>query len=382
MPEQTPSRNATPRPDGLPRGAHPAAPAHGLIAYTRRVIVTLLLVALAYLLWRGTHVLLQAFAGILFALFLHALSDWFCKWTGLRYGWSLTIVVVALLLLACGLGWLLSSRIASQAAQLADKVPQSVQQVRDALSQSPLGKKLLGQVSQGEISFADVAQFLHVQGVLSGVTAFLVTAVVIFFVGVFGAAEPVLYREGLLHLVPARHRRRATEAVGAVAFNLRWWLLGQVFLMIAIGVSTGVGLWVIGVPLAMTLGIIAGVFELVPYLGPWLSAVPASLMALLVSPSHLIATLALFLALHLLEGYVLLPLVQRRAVLMPPALTLLMQVLFGELLGLMGLFVAAPLTVAAVVLLKMLYVEDTLGDEAVNVPGETGHDPKPARKTG
>jgi predicted PurR-regulated permease PerM len=95
-----------------------------------------------------------------------------------------------------------------------------------------------------------------------------------------------------------------------------------------------------------------------------------------------VATLALFLALHLLECYVLLPLVQRRAVLMPPALTLILQVLFGELLGLMGLFVAAPLTVAAVVLLKMLYVEDTLGDEAVDVPGEPGNEQKPARKTG
>ncbi len=382
MPEQTSIRNAPPRPDGPPRSAYPAAPAPGLIAYTRRVIVTLLLVALAYLLWRGTHVLLQAFAGVLFAVFLHALADWFHKRTGLRYGWSLTTVVLAILLLAGGVGWLLSARLVSQAAQLADKVPQSVQQVRDTLGQSPLGQRLLGQVSPEKISFAEVARFLHVQDLLSGVTAFLVTALVIFFVGVFGAAEPGLYREGLLHLVPARHRGRANEAVDAVAFNLRWWLLGQVFLMVAIGVSTTVGLWIIGVPLALTLGLIAGLFELVPYLGPWLSAVPAALMALLVSPGHLVATLVLFLALHLLEGYVLLPLVQRRAVLMPPALTLLMQVLFGELLGLMGLFVAAPLTVAVVVLLKMLYVEDTLGDEAVDVPGEPGNERSAARKTG
>jgi predicted PurR-regulated permease PerM len=357
-------------------------PPAGLIAYTRRVIVTILLVALAYLLWRGTHVLLQAFAGVLFAVFLNALAHWFRKWTGLRYGWSLTVVVVVLLFLAGGLGWLLSNRLSSQAAQLADKVPQSLQQLRDTLNQTPLGQRILGKVSEGQISFADVAHFLRIQDLLTGVTDLLVTAIVIFFVGVFGAAEPGLYREGLLHLVPARRRRRAAESVEAVAFNLRWWLLGQVFLMVAIGISTGVGLRIIGVPLAMTLGIIAGVFELVPYLGPWLSAVPASLMALLLGPSHLIATLALFLALHLLEGYVLLPLVQRKAVLMPPALTLIMQVLFGELMGLMGLFVAAPLTVAAVVLLKMLYVEDTLGDEAVDVPGEPGNEAGPARKTG
>jgi predicted PurR-regulated permease PerM len=382
MPEQTPSRNLTPRPVAPPVMPH-SVPYASLMAYTRRVIVTVLILALAYLLWRGTHVLLQAFAGALFAVFLHALSAWLARKTGLRFGWSLAVVVAALLLLAGGVGWLLSNRLMSQASELADKVPQSLQQLRNALNQSPLGQKLLGQVSPGNISLQDVARFLHVQDLLSGVMDFLVTAVVIFFVGIFGAAEPALYRDGLLHLVPSRHRARAGETLDAVAFNLRWWLLGQVFLMVAIGISTTVGLWIIGVPLALTLGLIAGVFELVPYLGPWISAVPAALMALLVGPSHLIGTLALFLALHILEGYVLLPLVQRRAVLMPPALTLVMQVLFGELLGLLGLFVAAPLTVAVVVLLKMLYVEDTLGDEAVDVPGEPGHEQKPAaRKTG
>ena len=91
----------------------------------------------------------------------------------------------------------------------------------------------------------------------------------------------------------------------------------------------------------------------------------------------MLAVLGLYLALHILEGYVLLPLIQRRAVHLPPALTLIMQVLLGELLGLMGLFVAAPLTVAGVVLVKMFYVQDTLGDQHVNVPGEKDHEEHP-----
>ena len=140
--------------------------------------------------------------------------------------------------------------------------------------------------------------------------------------------------------------------------------------MVIIGVTTAIGLALIGVPLALSLGLIAGILEAVPYLGPWLSAVPAVLMALLLSPVHVLATLGLYLALHILEGYVLLPLIQRRAVHLPPALTLLTQVLLGQLAGFMGLFVAAPLTLAAVVLVKILYVQDTLGDETVSVPGE------------
>jgi predicted PurR-regulated permease PerM len=209
-------------------------------------------------------------------------------------------------------------------------------------------------------------------GFIAGVADFLVAVVLIVVVGIFAAAEPALYKAGFLHLVPPPHRPRARQAVETVVFNLRYWLLGQVFLMIIIGVTSAVGLWLLGIPLALTLGLLAGIMEMIPYIGAWIAAVPAALIALLVSPTHVVMVLGLYLGLHLLEGYILLPLVQRRAVDMPPALTLTMQVLLGQLLGLMGLFVAAPLTVAMVVLLKMLYVEDTLGDQAVQVPGEPG----------
>src|SRR5262249_39020332 len=155
-----------------------------------------------------------------------------------------------------------------------------------------------------------------------------------------------LYKAGLLHLVPPRHRPRARESLDVVLFNLRWCLVGQVCLMVLIGVTTALALWLLGIPLALALSISAGILELIPYLVPWLSAIPAALVALLLSPWHLLMVLALYLGLHVLEGYVLLPLVQRRSVLLPAALTLVTQVLLGDLLGLKGLFVAAPLMVS------------------------------------
>src|SRR5579872_7109096 len=247
MSEETPPRNITTRPHSPPPvGPYPVL-ATGLMAYTRRVIVTVLILAVAYLLWRGTHVLLQAFAGVLFAVFLHALAEWLSKRSGMRYGRALGVVVLTLLLVVGVGGWLLSNHVLSQASQLADKLPQSLQQLRDSLDQSPLGRKLLGQMSEGQISFTQVLEFLRAHAGDEALGDFLVTAVVVFFVGVFGAAEPALYRVGLLHLVPGRHRQRTNEALDAVAFNLRWWLLGQVFLMVAIGLSTTVGLWIIGV---------------------------------------------------------------------------------------------------------------------------------------
>lgn len=350
----------------------PARPTAG--EFTRRtvvaVLITVLLVSLALMAWRGVHVLLESFAGVLFAIFLSSLADWLCRRTGIRYGWSLAIVVAALFLLAGGTGWLLANRLSAQVSQLTETLPKSFREIRDYLSQYKWGQHLLEHVPNSAASMAQINSFSQVTGLIAGVSAFLVTVVVILFVGIFGAAEPTLYREGLMHLIPSAHRPRARQALNALAFNLRWWLLGQVFLMVVIGVTTTVCLWAIGIPLALTLGLIAGICEMVPYIGPWLSFIPTALMALLLGPHYLLAVAGLYLGLHILEGYVLLPLVQRRSVHLPPALTLVGQVLLGDLLGLMGLFVAAPLTVCAVVLLQMLYVEDTLGDEGITVPGE------------
>jgi len=369
--------------NGSGRSDRTGAPSRdpGAAALARRTVVVtlvvLLLVVGAVLLWKGVHVLLQAFAGVLFAVFLTALSDWLSSKTRLSYHLSLVVVFLGLVLLTGGLGWLLASRLAAQVGELSVKLPESFAQLRAYLAESSWGRLLLHQVPKDPKALGQVDDFSRVTGLVSGVASFLVSVVVILFVGIFGAAEPRLYRSGLLHLVPAAHRPRTGEALDAVLFNLRWWLVGQVFLMFVIGATTAVCLAGLGIPLALTLGVIAGVLELVPYVGPWLSAVPALLMALLVSPWHVVAVAGLYIGLHILEGYVLLPLIQRRSVHMSPALTLVSQVLLGELLGIMGLVVAAPLTVTVVVLLKMLYVEDTLGDQAVDVPGEPGNEEKP-----
>jgi len=357
------------------------APASDLGEFARRVtvavLITVLIGSLTYVVWYEIHVLLEAFAGLLFAVFLAALSDWLSQRLHIRYGWALTVVLVGLLVLLGGTGWLLASQLSAQVGELSHQLPQSLGQIRDYLLQSTLGRLVVEQMPQVPQDIAPLAQeglLPRLVQFISGGINFATAAIVILFVGVFGAAEPRIYKEGLSTLVPPRYRPRIDEAVQAVDFNLRRWLVGQVVLMVAIGVSTGIALWLIGIPMALLLGLLAGLLELVPYVGPFLSAIPAILVALLVSPVHVLLVIGLYIALHVLEGYVLGPLIQRRAILLPPALTLVMQVLLGDMFGILGLFVAAPLTVTLVVLLKMLYVEDTLGDDSVNVPGEPGND--------
>jgi predicted PurR-regulated permease PerM len=336
-------------------------------------LIAVLILAVAYFLWRGAHVLLQAFAGVLFAVFLAALADAVSKHTRLSYGWSLAVVISGLFLVGGGLSYWLWSRLSVQIGELTETLPRSLEQIKGYLMQYPWGRYLVQNAPDARTGLAEAGRFTQLTGFVSGVASFLEATVVILIVGIFGAAEPGLYKAGLLHLVPPGQRPRVTEAIDAIAFNLRHWLAGQVLLMIVIAITTTVALGLIGVPMALVLGLMAGVLELVPYVGAWLAAVPAGLIALLKGPQFLAYTLGIYLLLHLLEGYVLLPLILRRAVHLAPALILVAQAMLGEMFGLIGLFVAAPLTVATTVLLKMLYVEDTLGDEAVDVPGEPGH---------
>ena len=370
--KQPDGRGAIP---GIPppsRGGDPnsAPAAAGLGDFAWRVVLAVLIVAVAYLLWQCVHVLLLAFAGVLFAVFLSALSGWVSERTGISYSKALALVVAALIVLAGGLGWLLADRLALQTAELTRRLPESLEEVRAYLEEYPWGRLVLEKGPEAVNSLVSAGAPARVTGIISGAVSLGVALIVILFVGIFGAAEPALYRAGFLHLVPPGERLRVAQALDAVVFNLRWWLVGQVCLMVMIGATTAVGLWLLGVPLALALGVITGVLELMPYLGAWISAVPAALIALLHGPWYLVMTLALYLGLHVLEGYVLAPLIQRRAVHLPPALTVVAQLLLGDLLGIVGLLVAAPLTVAVVVFLKMFYIEDTLGDQTVEVPGE------------
>jgi predicted PurR-regulated permease PerM len=353
--------------DGSPRR-------QSITEFAYRAVVMVLIAAaifsLAYFLWRGIHVLLQAFAGVLFAVFLHALADWLSRHTRLAYRWSLAVVLVVLALAAGGLGYLLWSRISAQIGEILQTMPRSFAEIKEFLEQYPWGRYLVEQAPAAAAGLAEQGDFSRLTGLFSGVGTFLEASIVILIVGIFGAADPALYRQGLLRLVPLPQRGRAGEVLDAVAFNLRHWLLAQMLLMVIIGTTTTLGLWLIGVPQALTLGIAAGILEMVPYVGAWMAAVPAALIALLKGPEYVAFTLGLYLFLHVLEGYVLLPLMQQWAVHLPPALTIVAQVLLGKMLGVLGLFVAAPLAVVVLVLVQMLYVKDTLGDDDIHIDGE------------
>jgi predicted PurR-regulated permease PerM len=179
-----------------------------------------------------------------------------------------------------------------------------------------------------------------------------------------------LYSRGLKHLLPLSYRERAGEVLGVIDESLRRWLVGRFALMVINGALTAIGLKLLGIPLALTLGLLAGLLNFVPNFGPWIAAIPAVLIAFLQGPQQALYVAVLYLVLQSVDGYLLTPLVDRRSVELPPVLTITAQVVLGLAFGFICILLASPLTAVALILIKMLYIEDLLGDRVMPTTDE------------
>jgi predicted PurR-regulated permease PerM len=330
---------------------------------TRVLIVCgiVLVVALIFLFfWYAINIVFITFLGIVLSILLRGLADLLAKFTRLSPGWSLLIVM---LLLLGGMAFtfvLVVPQITSQMGGLQEKLRASWTDIRATLGQLPFGKDLIQQVSPQHLESGTVSKGL--QKVFSVTFETITEAVVLIFVSIFLAVDPELYASGVLRLLPMEKRAPGREILAEIGHTLRWWLAGIFFDMAVVGILTGLGLWVLRVPLALTLGLIAGLLTFIPTFGLLVSLIPAALVALTGGFGKLLSVVALFLVAHALEAYVASPLIQQKAVSVPPVVLILALFTFGALFGILGLVVAAPLTAVGLVLIKILYVEHVLGD--------------------
>ncbi len=326
--------------------------------HLRALLITLLVTGLVLLAWRIASVLLLAFGGVLAAVLLRHLALLLSRWTRLPVGASLAAVVIGLVLLGVLFSLSVGSEVAAQFGQLWDALPQALQRVQDFIAQHEWGREIL---AAGEPPRPGTLLSMAT-GVVGTLVGALGDALLVVVVALFLAADPRPYRRGLLHLIPLERRARAIEILDALDTGLWRWILGQSVAMLVVGTVTATGLWLLGIPLALALGILAGLLNVIPYLGPILSGAPAVLIAFAQSPNDALYTLLLFVLIQNLEGYVLTPMLQRRAVAIPPALGILTIVGLGSLFGAYGVLVATPLLLVIMILVKMIYVEDALGD--------------------
>ncbi len=332
----------------------------------RLLILSLFVIVLATL-WSLRHLLVMALAAMIVAVLLRAISDPLMHIPGLGLRGSLFVTLLLVIGLLGGLGWIFGQQVGDQFSQLGDRVPAAWEGLEQHIVALPGGKEILASLSR---QINDARSIAENVGHVLWMAGDALTGLFLIIVGaIFFAAQPKLYRMGALKLVPESRRALAQQALVDSGRALKLFMLGQLISMVLVGILTGLGLWWAGVPSPIALGIIAGLTEGLPYLGPILAAIPGLLLALSESPQTALWALVVYVVVQQVEGNTILPVIHRQTVSLPPALTLFALIAGGTLFGLIGLIFAAPLLVIVYVLVKRLYVRETL-DTPTPMPGE------------
>lgn len=306
------------------------------------------------------------FFAVLGAIFLRGIGGWVSNRLRIPLGLSITLVIFFFLALFGTAIWLLSPHVQQQINNMARELPRAIDEIQKFIEKyvggvggpQNAGEKLLGNLGSAVGKVREVFSIT-----LEVVEDF----VVFFFLTLYLAYTPDIYIRGIVKLVPVGRRDAALEVVHALGVTLKWWLIGRFSTMFIVGVMSGLGLWLLGIPLALTLGILAGLLTFIPYIGAIISSFPAILIALLIDVTHAVYVIFLYIGIHTVEGYILAPLIQERAVFVPPMLLLSALTGLTILLGIPGLIIATPLTAVTLVVINKIYIEGILGDKTTSL---------------
>jgi predicted PurR-regulated permease PerM len=343
-------------------------------SFTKRVLIICAVVTLIILLVLATiyviDVILLLFGAILLAIFLHGLANISRRYLQLSEGYSVLLVSALLVAILALSVYLLAPSVGEQVQKLRQELPQSAEKVSAFLTNYSWGRLIIEQMpSSGELveKFSNSSVWTRIGGYFSSTIGAITNISLMLLLSIYLASEPKTYIKGFTKLFPQEKRKRIREILYEIGETLSWWLIGKGASMLFIGVLTWIGLSIIGVPLALTLGLIAGLFSFVPNFGPILSAVPAILLAFIDSPTKALYVLILFVAVQLIESNLVTPLIERRTVELPPVLTIFAQLALTILVGAVGLILATPILAVVMVLVQTIYIQDILGDEPENL---------------
>jgi predicted PurR-regulated permease PerM len=326
--------------------------------FITRAFIALAIALLPVLIWYLFDVILICASALLVSGLLGLGAEPLVRWLRLPPRIALVISTLVIFAVLGGAAYLFGSRMVNELHDVIQRAQSGQGTIANSIQSSDVGREILGHIRNR----VDIVGFLP--RVFSVSAAFVGGIVIAVVAGIFFAAQPRLYLSGLVQLFPPRLRPEADETVQYVGRALRFWLLGQLIQMLLIGgISTG-AVWLIGLPSPLALGLIAGLAEFVPLVGPLVSAIPAILVAATQSPHAVVWTIIAYTLIHQAEGRLITPVIQRYMLVIPPAVILLGIVAIGSLFGPAAIPLASPLAVIVFVLINKLYVSDTLGEKS------------------
>ena len=313
--------------------------------------------------WLLSDIVLLIFMAVLIALILRGISHWAARRTHLPDGAMLAAVCVVMAALLLGFLYYIGPKLADESQALWVQVHHQVDQLRQTYGSTAWGKEIFEQSSSTAAVQNHVVNYART--VATSTIGSLASALILIVTALYFAIAPDLYLRGAVALFPLPWRPRVHQVLLDVGRTLQWWSLGQLIDMAVVGVMTGVGLALLGVPLALSLGVLAGLFTFVPYFGAIAAALPAMLVGITISWQTSLWVLGIFLLCHAVEGYLVSPLVQHRTVRLPPALSILSMTILGTLFGPLGVILGTPVVAAAMVVAREAYVGDVLRDPEI-----------------
>ncbi len=319
----------------------------------------------------ASQVFLVTFSAVLFAVSIDGLAVLITNRVSISQVMARIGVIVILLALLLGFVTFAGPRLSEQISELADQLPRAVESLNRIIASHPLGKTVQD-INLQQLPLNESQILSGVTGVFSTAFGATINTLIIVLIGLYLSLQPQIYVEGFLHLVPKDVRGRTRNILDDIHRALSWWLVGRFFSMLTVGVLTTITLWLIDMPLALVLGVIAGIFSFVPFVGPITASIPAILIGLMDSPLTGVYVTLIYMAVQFIEGNFLTPLIQERVVSLPPALLLLAQFAMGIFYGLFGILLATPLAILLIVLTQKLYVQDIV-KEPVEVLGDHHH---------
>jgi predicted PurR-regulated permease PerM len=327
--------------------------------FIRRVVILIVVLAVAAALFRAGDLIILAFGSMLGAITIHAVAEFYGKWlriparVALGFGMLTAIGIIGFLV------WLFSVQFGPQINILVTRLPGLLDQLGAWLSRSPVGARFVDAV---EAAFAGSRIAQTAGDLVRGAGELSLNFLLLIVGALFFAADPAIYERGFLLLMPKSKRPAIHEALCDAADTLRLWLRAQLIQMTTMGVLIGVGLWISGVPSPAALGLLAGLSEFIPYVGPTAAMLPALGLAATVGTGPLIGTLITYAVVRLIQSNFITPYVTSRVIAIPPAVTLFAILAIGMVFGLFGLFFSAAILVVIFSLVRSLYLRDVLGE--------------------